>query len=119
MKKLVAASLVMSICIQALASEDDLNHCISTGPSSTQAQCIDDVFTRENKRLNQNYKALLAKFGDDRALVGMLRDAQRKWLAFRNSDCEFSRSREGGTLGSLAFAYCRAKHTIQRADDLK
>lgn len=103
------------------ANESDLTECIGSGPTTQQLECIHKILDREDKRLNENYthyKKHASRI--DSKLEIRLRDVQRKWIAFRDKDCELARDMEGGgSLSAIEFAYCRALHTMRRAKDLE
>ncbi len=64
--------------------DDCLNNAMTT---MAQYQCISAAYNDWDRILNANYQAAMARLSPaDQAL---LRDAQRKWLAYRDADRNF------------------------------
>lgn len=80
--------------------------------------CAARDFEREDKRLNQTYRDLLAKL--EPAKREKLREVQRTWLSYRDLNCDFqSADYEGGSIYSLVQSSCLGEMTKQRTKDLK
>jgi uncharacterized protein YecT (DUF1311 family) len=62
--------------------------CNETGNQSELDACAHDDFVKEDKKLNQAYQALIKNEADNKLFVSKLRQAQRAWLAFRDSELE-------------------------------
>ena len=58
--------------------------------NSGKAECIDGETTRQDKRLNDFYRALLSGLREENTKQALI-DAQRKWLETRKNDAEFER----------------------------
>jgi uncharacterized protein YecT (DUF1311 family) len=82
------------------------------------ADCERSEYRRQDQGLNAVYKQLESKL--DPSGKSKLRDAQRAWIAFRDSQCAYERSREdGGTLAPVLEASCLKRLTGQRVQDLR
>lgn len=57
------------------------------GTTAAQLACVDQAYGAWDKVLNETYKAALA--GLSPANQELLREAQRKWLAYRDADSRF------------------------------
>jgi uncharacterized protein YecT (DUF1311 family) len=73
----------------------------SGGVTSEMEDCISGEFELQDRRLNRSYKALMASIPEKRL---ELRDAQRKWIAFRDANCGFYYDAEGGSAARLAWS---------------
>ena len=89
--------------------------------------CYDAEIALSDARLNKAYQALVQQFTkDDKELplegataatsrVGLLRAAERAWIAYRDADCKSWGSIEGaGSLGAVVAAGCYLDHLITR-----
>jgi len=106
----VASSLYTS----AFANEDCKN------PQSQLAMntCAAKDYEREDARLNQNYKELVAKLDAERK--SQLKGVQLAWIKFRDLQCEYDSAQyQGGTIYSLVHSTCLLQMTKQRNKDLK
>lgn len=91
--------------------------CISAAAGATPAMqdCIDSEYQYQDGRLNEAYKAAMAKLGE--AQKNALRDQQRKWIADRDAQCFYDP--DSGQAGRLDAAECRLEMTAKRADELE
>ncbi len=87
------------------------------GATFAMQECISGELERQDSRLNAAYKVLMASVGDKRKT--QLRDAQRKWVAFRDANCGFYFDPAGGQADRLAANECVVIHTAQRASELE
>ncbi len=103
--------LVLSICFlsttimaQETAARIDstLNICVEKCDGSTASvrNCYGAALKKMDARLNQVYKSLLAALTEEQKTV--LRDAQRKWLAFREAERALSAAVDPNSGGTLA-----------------
>jgi uncharacterized protein YecT (DUF1311 family) len=90
-------------------------------------QCLKKRLAEKDRLLNDAYGALLARLSEadedewrDRAEAKRhLRDAQRNWLRFRDSDCKGRYALfQGGTIRSIAHLSCLTERTEQRTAEL-
>jgi len=88
----------------------------TNGVTFDMIECINAETKRQDARLNQNYKALMAaQTGKQR---NALLAAQRAWIAFRDANCDFYYDPDGGTAARLAAYSCHLHMTASRADEL-
>jgi uncharacterized protein YecT (DUF1311 family) len=89
----------------------------SAGVTPAMEDCIGEEFELQDRRLNRSYKALMASIPEKRRAD--LRDAQRKWVAFRDANCGFYYDPEGGSAARLASKECVVTLTAHRAHELE
>ena len=89
----------------------------SKGVTSEMLDCISAEFTRQDDRLNENYKRLMSKLSGKRK-EGLL-EAQRAWIKFRDTNCNFYYDPDGGSAAHLAGSDCKLNATADRATELK
>lgn len=82
--------------------------------------CAAQSYQAADKVLNTNYKRLMTKLKDNAPARDKLRTAQRAWLTFRDTQCDFEGyGVEGGSMQPLIVASCKAQLTKQRAKQLE
>jgi uncharacterized protein YecT (DUF1311 family) len=89
----------------------------SEGVTSAMEACIGEELELQDRRLNRSYKALMASIPDRRRAD--LRDAQRRWIAFRDANCGFHHDPEGGSAARQASKECVVTLTAERAYELE
>jgi uncharacterized protein YecT (DUF1311 family) len=87
------------------------------GITSDMVDCIAAETGRQDTKLNENYKQLMAKLSPDRKKA--LLDAERAWITFRDANCQFYGDPQGGTSAHLSANECVLNATAQRANELK
>src|SRR5215831_3778996 len=120
------ASKVIVICLAilwnpqllAMANENttkEFSVCMeqSQGATPKMFDCLGDELDRQNARLNDNYKKLMSKLSPNRKR--MLREAQRAWIKFRETNCDFYFDRDGGSAARIAASDCSVTMTAARA----
>ena len=100
--------------------EQELGRCLDRNDTTVgMRDCIGAAYQRWDAELNAVYRELMANLPP--AAKAQLRDAQRKWLAFRDAEFEtidhIYGSRQG-TLWSLNMAGARLELLRQRVEDL-
>lgn len=79
--------------------------------------CIAAETQRQDRRLNQAYKAAMALQSPERKK--QLRAAQRAWIQFRDANCAFYFDPGGGSLARVSANDCVMTSTAQRAQELE
>jgi uncharacterized protein YecT (DUF1311 family) len=121
MKTLLIAALFAALPLTALAQEGDntdpidarLTQCLDApdGQSTMgMIACADEAYAAWDKELNTAYAALLDGMEKDSA--AKLKEAQRKWVAYRDSEFAFQEGAWTEDLGSLI----RVTIALARAD---
>lgn len=77
-------------------------------------------FKKADQALNQTFKTIQKRLGEDAAGKARLTKAQRAWVAFRNAECTFQSSGDdGGSAAPMVAAGCQAELTKDRTKQLK
>lgn len=92
----------------------------SEGTTVDMIDCSGEAGSRMDNRLNQLYKALMKKL--PKSKQELLRDSQRKWLAWRDAELTLSYAldpNEGGTaqkVSASSFAYEMLKRRVEKLE---
>jgi uncharacterized protein YecT (DUF1311 family) len=78
--------------------------------------CVNGLYERWDGRLNTAYGAVIGYQGDEQKEA--LRDAQRKWIAYRDANCSFYAGGEG-SISRIEAATCLYVLTRDRALELE
>ncbi len=83
-------------------------------------ECAGQQFKKADDDLNKYYKTQMG-YLKTQASKEALRDAQRKWLTFRDADCLYQNGQpaDGGSLWSMLNLQCKTELTKQRVAQLK
>lgn len=87
------------------------------GITSELSDCGGEELKKQNVRLNEAYKAAIARLSPDKKI--QLRDVQRLWIKYRDANCGMLYSFTGGTMDMLNGAGCELSMTQERADALE
>jgi len=81
-------------------------------------RCLQKEFDRADQQLNHSYNALRKRL--DKDAQEMLKKAQRAWLAYRDSDCDFQSLASGnGPVSGQLYTDCRTEKTRRRIEELE
>jgi uncharacterized protein YecT (DUF1311 family) len=88
--------------------DSTLTACLSKSEGVTirMKDCLSDAYQAMDARLNTVYQRLLKQLSHSES-ASLLRDAQRKWLSYRNAESKFANAtdpNQGGTLQAIASA---------------
>jgi uncharacterized protein YecT (DUF1311 family) len=93
------------------------------GTLATQLEmnaCAGRNFDRADAELNRVYGEVTARLGGDAAGLGRLRAAERAWVAFRDTECDFAAvAVEQGSIHPMIWAGCREAMTLDRTEALR
>ncbi|MBA6061520.1 lysozyme inhibitor LprI family protein [Pseudomonas juntendi] len=109
-------------CVLPLAVADDYTaayvHCMDKASSTVaMSECIGAETQVQDQRLNRVYQQLMGKL--DAGQQKNLRDVQRKWLAYRDGNCQFHVQASGGTMAQLEGGTCMMSMTRDRSAELE
>lgn len=90
-------------------------------------ECADMEYKAADRRLNDAYRQALARIDKSelppeglRGYRQALQDAQRKWIPFRDAECELARfDAYGGTMATMLTIGCLTNQTERRIKDLQ
>ena len=127
MKGMLSASVVLaasSLLAAPASGQDDgltaaFGGCMdaSGGVTFVMIDCISAEYERQDERLNQLYQTLMNGLDYERRET--LRSAQRAWIEFRDTNCDFYFDPQGGTASRLAANSCIMSETAERAAELE
>jgi uncharacterized protein YecT (DUF1311 family) len=102
-------------------SKFDLAQKLNCNNAQTQSdinQCAQISYQNADKKLNRVYQQLIPKLSGYRKQK--LITAQQAWVKFKDTSCEFERSRyEGGSIAPTIYFGCLEKTTQQRTQQLQ
>ncbi len=124
-KPLTFAAILASATIASAANEAPLSkehaQCMdkSGGSDVAMNECYGTEYTRQDRRLNNAYRKLLARASKTKA--DELRKVQRAWLTYVDAECNFLYDDEefSGTADRLAASACNVTERAKRASDLE
>ena len=114
----LAAVASLSFIAAPARADPEYDSCIDDSRESEFAACGAAWVTREDRRLNEAWRALLPLVeGTEReALVA----EQRRWVAFNENSCDYFYSEIWGTIGrNTWYPDCRAAVIIARTAQLR
>ena len=95
----------------------------SCGDFETQWEindCAGQLFKRSDAELNRLYHEIKARLADDSDSLGLLVEAQRGWIVFRDAECAFSANGvKTGSVYQFIHAMCLDQLTQARIAQLK
>ena len=115
-------------------SEDNINPCEGAKKAWQYAACDKYLYEQQDLRLNEVYSKLIevsryyfnvgsadvAGVQSGGAVVNSLRDAQRKWIIYRDANCRYAYDTHyPGTQASNVLINCKKRMTEERADELE
>ncbi|MEJ7805449.1 MAG: lysozyme inhibitor LprI family protein [Telluria sp.] len=113
---LLAASSMCSAAEPVLSSKYDACMNKADGATESMLSCIGAETGRQDAQLNTAYKEVMAATPKDRQ--AKLREAQRNWIKFRDTNCAFYADPNAGTAAALDGASCVMTMTAERAHKL-
>lgn len=87
------------------------------GITSNLNDCSNEELAKQNVRLNKFYKVAMTNLSVEKKT--QLRDTQRIWIKYRDSNCGMYYTLSGGTMDMLNGAGCELSMTQERADELQ
>jgi uncharacterized protein YecT (DUF1311 family) len=110
---ILAALMALGIGCSAQAQDCDASQ-------ASMNQCAAKELSTLDGELNKHYKAQMAWLKDP-AKKQALKDAQLKWIAFRDADCGYvaGKAQDGGSMWPLVQSQCLTKHTRLRVKQLE
>ncbi|MBG0753201.1 lysozyme inhibitor LprI family protein [Pectobacterium aroidearum] len=114
MKKFAIALFALLPLTQAEAAD--------CGNASTQlemSQCAADEYKKVDDELNRLYQDVAKRLVIEEHKP-LLKSAQRKWIAYRDADCEFQTfPTTGGSIHGMLYSQCLTQKTAERVEELK
>ncbi|MEQ9945601.1 lysozyme inhibitor LprI family protein [Pectobacterium aroidearum] len=92
------------------------------GNASTQldmSQCAADEYKKVDGELNRLYQNVVKRLVIEEHKA-LLKSAQRKWIAYRDADCEFQTfPTTGGSIHGMLYSQCLTQKTAERVKEFK
>ncbi|OHX14745.1 hypothetical protein BI347_15470 [Chromobacterium sphagni] len=119
---------MLALCAShAVHAEDD--PCQNANTTLEINDCKQQQFDAKDKQLNQIYRELLQKLQANESQGGnpgvkdkpstLLIQAQRKWIAFRDADCNTKyQIYLDGSIRNMVYLGCKIERTAQRIKEL-
>jgi uncharacterized protein YecT (DUF1311 family) len=85
--------------------------------TTDMVECIGQEIKREDVRLNNAYKVLMAGISPGRKT--QLQEAQRAWIKFKDANCSFYLDPDGGSFARIEANQCVLDATIARGRELE
>jgi uncharacterized protein YecT (DUF1311 family) len=83
-------------------------------------QCAGRNFDVADGELNRLYKQAVMRLAGDEKTIGLMRDAQRAWIGFRDAECTFAASGvDGGSIYPMIYYGCVQAVTETRNDTFR
>jgi uncharacterized protein YecT (DUF1311 family) len=113
--RMIAVGMLMALGIGCSAQAQDCD-----ANQASMNQCASQEYAALDAELNTQYNAQMGYLKTP-ARKKALHDAQKKWIAFRDADCQYQAGKreEGGSLWPLAQAQCLSAQTKVRVEQLK
>lgn len=101
------------------ASAVHANECADALTQADMNACAARAYEASDAELNQLYRQIEQRLGDDADARGLLVAAQRAWLGFRDAECAFASSGvEGGSAWPSVRAMCLDGLARKRVEEL-
>jgi uncharacterized protein YecT (DUF1311 family) len=112
---MIAVGMLMALGIGCSAQAQDCD-----ANQASMNQCASKEYAALDAELNTQYNAQMGYLKTP-ARKKALQDAQKKWIAFRDADCQYQAGKreEGGSLWPLVQAQCLSGQTKVRVQQLK
>lgn len=111
-----AATLALLLSLTAQAAAQD---CDTAADQTTMNLCAGEAYRAADAELNARYREIMERLLDDEAARGLLVEAQRAWLAYRDAECALAASGvEGGSIYPMILVTCLTDLTAARSADL-
>jgi uncharacterized protein YecT (DUF1311 family) len=113
--RMIAVGMLMALGIGCSAQAQDCD-----ANQASMNQCASKEYAALDAELNTQYNAQMGYLKTP-VRKKALQDAQKKWIAFRDADCQYQAGKreEGGSLWPLAQAQCLSAQTKVRVEQLK
>ncbi|MBB3936314.1 lysozyme inhibitor LprI family protein [Aureimonas phyllosphaerae] len=117
MRLALTAATLFALALPAMAEEID---CTDPQTQTDMTLCAQADLDTADETLNALYAKVRERLkGEDQRLTA-LRDAQRAWIAYRDSECAFRSSAvDGGSAQPMVEAQCKSEKTARRSADLQ
>ncbi|GKW23075.1 lysozyme inhibitor LprI family protein [Pectobacterium polonicum] len=114
MKKLAIVWFFLLPTVQAAALD-----CNNANTQLDMNQCADRAYKKVDDELNKLYQDVVKRVAIEEHKA-LLKSAQRKWIAYRDADCEFQTfPTTGGSVHGMVYSQCLTEKTAERVKEFK
>jgi uncharacterized protein YecT (DUF1311 family) len=107
--------IILSHTSAALAAD-----CSKAADQSTMNSCANQAYKKSDRALNDIYNQIQHRLKDDPGTGKKLTAAQKAWIQFRDSECNFAASGvAGGSIAPMIQSECADSLTQDRIKQLK
>ena len=104
----------------ALSAPAEATDCAEAATQLDLDRCAAQDFAKADALLNGTYKRVMLRLKENLQIHQLLTAAQKAWLTFRDTECDFVTSTSaGGIIHPMVVATCRARLTTDRAKMLQ
>lgn len=113
MKKFILGALLILPVASTMAAD-----CSKAETQMEMNECAAGAYNVADKALNSSYRQVLKRMSGEQKTL--LQTAQRRWIAWRDADCEFITSAtRGGSIHPMLISQCLQNKTEQRTKELQ
>ncbi|MBA0179269.1 lysozyme inhibitor LprI family protein [Pectobacterium carotovorum] len=114
MKKLAIGLFFVLPTAQAAALD-----CNNANTQLDMNQCAVQEYKKVDGELNRLYQDVVKRVAIEEHKA-LLKSAQRKWIAYRDADCEFQTfPTTGGSVHGMVYSQCLTQKTAERVEEFK
>ncbi|MCA8292578.1 lysozyme inhibitor LprI family protein [Burkholderia sp. AU30198] len=114
------APVALLLAVLATRDAHAAPDCANPQDQRAMNECASRGYARADAELNRRYRALQRRLKGDRDGARKLTEAQRAWIAFRDTECAFQTiGVAGGSAEPLARAACLEETTQSRSAALQ
>lgn len=116
---LMLCAAPLTVFAQSAKLSADFSRCMAAagGADPQMRDCLSAEYERQDKRLNEVYKRAMAQ--QSPAQQKRLLEAQQRWIAYSDSNCQFYADPDRGTAARLRAHDCSVTARAARADELE
>ena len=115
---LAAALVAVAFCWPAQAAPHAVLNCSTILQQGAMNTCFSQEWKNADDELNRKYQELVARLKAQKTrpeAFTLLRDSERAWIAYRDTQCQFETYQsQGGSAHEGAMSMCMTKMTNQR-----
>lgn len=117
MIRILCIAALLTCAPAAVGAQGPGPTCDDARTQADMNRCAGRALQKEDSLLNAVYPEVISAL--DPAAVGLLREAQRQWIRFRDAECLLQAGDvEGGSMYAMVHASCLAGLTRQRVEQL-
>lgn len=118
MEKATIRAGLLALALPALMiSPVHADTCETAEDQATLNQCTQQSYQEIDGQLNAMYHQIRQRIGDNPEAQALFRDAERRWIDFRDAECDFAASGvAGGSIYPMIHNTCLAELTSQRVE---